>query len=301
MTNYVTGKHAQATTKANVTHSNNMGQMTFPGGQQMTQQQIDSANQQAQKLRAQYQAHSQLNQNTPVKLINSVNNKFALSKMYVSNQTTSLGMNQQQVNNHSKKIPTQKQNANQAQGNSMLLRQLMGMSQPANFHPRPDKNSRTVRSKNVPSQLDNFSKEVSQTGGDIYVVDHKKAKSQRKNTNGAANNNHMSTQPNFYQQANFGSAMARNLPLDDKGNSGSVLSGISGIIQVNQKKSNLRSSYNTNVSNTNKNTFYPDINLPITSEGRRNIPQNGSYFESQGNNTAISGNNNSSRMQFKKF
>lgn len=110
---------------ANLTQSSNLGQLAYPS-QQVSQHQMESINQQAQKLRAQYQAHSQLNQNTPVKLINSVNNKFALSKMYVSNQATSLAMNQ--INNHTKKIPTQKQNPNQAQGNSMLLRQLMGMS-----------------------------------------------------------------------------------------------------------------------------------------------------------------------------
>jgi hypothetical protein len=65
---------------------------------------------------------------------------------------------------------------------------------------------------------------------------------------------------------------------------------------MNQQRPNLRASYNTGGGNT----FYPEIGIPITSDGRKNIPQNGSYLEGPGIKYANQV-NNSGRIQFKKF
>jgi hypothetical protein len=54
---------------------------------------------------------------------------------------------------------------------------------------------------------------------------------------------------------------------DGTGTSGSAMSGLSNIYQINQQRPNLRASYN----NTNKNSFYPEIGQQIT-EGNRAIP-----------------------------
>lgn len=60
---------------------------------------------------------------------------------------------------------------------------------------------------------------------------------------------------------------------DGTGTSGSAASALSGIYQV--VKPNLRASY----MNSNKKSFYPEITQQVTSDGRRNIPQNVSYQE----------------------
>ena len=165
--------------------------------------------------------------------------------------------------------------------NNVILRQLMAMGAPQGKFPVKDKVTKTVRQTEL---IHDFL----QTGGDqVATTDNKSKNQQRRTTTDGSQHN---TQQHFYHGQN-------NDITNGTGTSGTNASGMSGIYHIKNQRPNLRASYN----NTNKHSFYPDINQPITSEGRRNVPgaAGGSYQENaQAFNHPSS---NSSRMQFKKF